>query len=208
MDNRWTDADLETLRRCYARYSTADLAFLLGRSAQACQLKARALGLAKAPETLVRFKKGHVSWNKGMKGWQAPGTEATQFKKGNQPHTTLPVGTLRVTKDGTLQRKIGTRSGSNSMRWRGVHELVWIAAHGPVPPGHIVVFKEPRLRTMVEADITLDKVECISLAENMRRNSVHTLPPELAALVQLRGALTRQINRAEREREGQGDEVD
>ena len=44
--------------------------------------------------------------------------------------------------------------------------------------------------------ITPDVVECISRRENMLRNSVHTrLPKPLASLVQLRGALQRQINR-------------
>ncbi|NLK53223.1 MAG: hypothetical protein GX295_12395, partial [Syntrophomonadaceae bacterium] len=28
------------------------------------------------------WQKGHKPWNKGKKGWQAPGAERTQFKKG------------------------------------------------------------------------------------------------------------------------------
>ena len=44
-------------------------------------------------------------------------------------------------------------------------------------------------------EITLDKVECISLAENMRRNSCHQYGKEIARLIQLRGAVSRQINK-------------
>ena len=44
-------------------------------------------------------------------------------------------------------------------------------------------------------EITLDKVECISLADNMRRNTCHQYGPEIAKLIQLRGAVTRQINK-------------
>ena len=47
-------------------------------------------------------------------------------------------------------------------------------------------------------EITADRVECISLAENMRRNSYHNYPKPIAELIQLRGALMRKINRAER----------
>jgi hypothetical protein len=51
------------------------------------------------------------------------------------------------------------------------------------------------MRTTVLEDITADKVECISRSENMRRNSYHRYGQEIARLVQLRGALTRQINK-------------
>ena len=81
-----------------------------------------------------------------------------------------------------------------------MHRLVWMAANGPLPAGHIVVFKPGRRTTELEA-ITLDAVELISRAENMRRNSVHQLPPELARLVQLRGVLIKTINRKAKEAE-------
>ena len=74
-----------------------------------------------------------------------------------------------------------------------VVDLVWMAAHGPVPAGHLVVFR-PGCRTTVLADITLDKVECISMAEHARRNHPRSRSPELAKLVQLKGAITRQVN--------------
>ena len=41
----------------------------------------------------------------------------------------------------------------------------------------------------------LDRVECITLAENMKRNTRHNLPKELADTIALRAALTRQINK-------------
>jgi len=51
------------------------------------------------------------------------------------------------------------------------------------------------------SEITLDRVECISLAENMRRNSYLTrYPKEVADLIRLRGALNRKINTRERRR--------
>lgn len=77
-------------------------------------------------------------------------------------------------------------------------ELVWCEANGPLPKGHMVVFKAGRFSNQLE-HITLDAVECITLAENMRRNSRHNLPPEVNQLVSIKGAITRQVNRITRE---------
>lgn len=212
---RWPEATLAALRLRYPHEPTAALAAELGMTLRACYQTARRLGLKKTEAYLngphacrlrrddnpgmgTRFQPGHIPVNKGVKGWQAGGRACeTQFKRGQAPHNTRPVGSYRIDKQGTLQQKVGTAKGSNSKRWRGVHELVWIAAHGPVPPRHIVVFK-PGLRTAERDEITLDRVECISLAENMRRNSYHNYPKPVAELIQLRGALMRKIHRAER----------
>jgi hypothetical protein len=85
--------------------------------------------------------------------------------------------------------------GPNHHRWVPVARLVWEAAHGPVPPGHIVVFKSPALRTVVLEQITLDKLDCITRAEHARRNHPRNKHPELGRLIQLKGAITRQVNR-------------
>ena len=111
-----------------------------------------------------------------------------------------PIGSLRISKDGQLQRKVRD-DGPTSRRWISVARLVWEAAHGPVPKGHVVVFL-PGKFTAIEHEITLDRVELITRRELMRRNSVHTVqPPELARITQLRGALARQINRRSRPNE-------
>lgn len=210
----WTKKAIAAMRRRYPHEPTAAIAADLGIAVSACYQMAAKLGLKKTPEYLSsptacrlrdnvgaasRFLPGHVPANKGLRrpGWARGRMAETQFKPGNSPHTTLPVGSYRIDKQGNLQRKIGTAQGSNSKRWRGVHELVWIEAHGPVPPKHIVVFKAGQ-RTAVLDEITLDRVECISLAENMRRNSYHNYPKEIGLAIQLRGALVRKINRAQR----------
>ncbi|MEG0000594.1 hypothetical protein [Comamonas sp.] len=112
----------------------------------------------------------------------------------------MPVGSYRINKDGHLQRKIGEASGANHKRWRNVAELLWIEANGPLPAGHIVIFR-PGMRTAVLEEITLDRIECISRADNARRNHPANKSPELARLVQLKGAITRQVNRIAREAE-------
>ncbi|MNL55223.1 hypothetical protein D3C87_1786150 [compost metagenome] len=99
-----------------------------------------------------------------------------------------------------LQVKINDLPGPNHVRWHPVHRVVWIAANGPVPDDHIVVFK-PGMRTNVLEEITADRLECITRGENAERNHPRARSPELAKLVQLKGAITRQVNRIAREHE-------
>lgn len=215
----WSPHDVALLRALYPDVLAATVARELGRPVRAVYHKARELGLRKSADFLAsdrsrriqrgrqspamvasQFKAGLVPWNKGLKGvtGQHPNSRRTQFKPGSKPHTTLPVGSYRINRDGNLQRKVSEARGSNSARWCCVAELVWIAAHGPLPPKHIVVFR-PGMRTAVLEEITLERVECISLAENARRNHPRNKSPELARLVQLKGAITRQVNRINRE---------
>jgi hypothetical protein len=59
------------------------------------------------------------------------------------------------------------------------------------------------MRTTVEAEVTAERLECISKADNLQRNHPRTKHPELARLVQLKGAITRQVNRITREHKEQ-----
>lgn len=213
--HRWTDDQLEHLRQHYAHTLTAELATTLGVRASRILAKANELGLRKTTALISetarqrtmapghgslasRIQPGAVPWNKGIEGQRV--SMATEFKPGNRPHTWVPVGSHRINADGYLDRKVKD-DGGPSQRWQPVHRLVWIAAHGPVPAGHIVTFKAGR-RTTDLVQITLDAIELVTRAENMRRNSYHTnYPPELRSLVQLRGALNRTINRKAKEAE-------
>lgn len=213
----WTSTERALLRELYPDVPAADVAALLGVGISAVYNQAFLLGLTKSPTFHTsgasglrehaltnpnmiagRFKKGQLTWNKGMKGLYAPGSERGWFKPGQRPHTWLPVGSVRLTADGYLERKVNDLPGNNSVRWKGVHSLVWQAANGPVPKGHIVVFR-PGRRSAELSLITLDAVECISRAEHARRNHPRSKSPELGRLVQLRGAITRQINRRTRD---------
>jgi HNH endonuclease len=79
-----------------------------------------------------------------------------------------------------------------------VHRLVWEAANGPIPSGYVVCFLPGRKTADLEL-ITIDAIELISRAELARRNHPRSKDPELAQLVQLKGAITRQVNRIARE---------
>lgn len=217
----WSWVDEELLRRNYADSATTDLCTVIGCTAQQLYSKARRMGLQKSPEQHAeacrrkmtpdhpsvahRFKPGLVPANKGLRrpGWSAGNMAATQFKKGQRPHNEVPIGSHRVNSDGFLEVKLTELPGPYYMRWKPVHRLIWEEAHGPIPKGHVVAFK-PGRKSVELAAITLDALELITLAENMRRNSIHTLmPPELVEVTRLRALITRQINKRSK---GQGHE--
>lgn len=207
------------LRQHYAGTPTAALAQALGRTAGQVYQAADRYGLKKSAASLEsdaacrlrrgdnvgadhRFTKGQAAWNKGVKG-STGGANSSSFKAGNKPKTWVPVGATRVDeRDGYVVRKVSD-TGSRKADWRPLHVLAWEAANGPVPAGSIVVFKPGRKTTDVDA-VTTDAIECITRRENMLRNTYHRYGPEVAKLVQLRGAITRQINkRAEHEQDHQ-----
>ena len=209
--HRWTQEQDEYLKANYPNRSMPELTDFLKASEKAIYSRAAYLGIKKSIEYLqseaacrlrrgdnvgepFRFKKGHVTWNKGKSFVAGGRSSETRFKKGSSPKNTMPIGSYRLSKDGYLQRKISNDSGNSSKRWRAVHELVWIEANGEIPKGHICIFK-PGMKTTDLENITADSVECISRAENMKRNSYHRYGKEIAALVQLRGAINRQINK-------------
>jgi hypothetical protein len=198
----WTEAELRQLRTLYADTPSRAIASALGRTPHAVGMKALSLGLRKSGQYIAanagRFKPGNTPPNKGKPHPTRGRTGETQFKAGGKPTNTMPIGSYRLNADGHLQQKVREASGSNSKRWRTVAELVWVKANWPLPPKHIVVFK-PGQRTNVLQEITPDRVECISLAENARRNHPKNKHPELAKLVQIKGAITRQVNRIKRQ---------
>jgi len=214
--HRWQPWEEEFLRQHYATTMTADLAEALGIGHKSVQAKAIALGLRKSRQLLAemtrraisdpnhgsrahQFAPGIVPANKGIKhgrGW-APGRMSEgQFQPGNKPHTWVPVGSLRivVNKNGgpELQRKVNDDPGPAGVRWKPVARLVWEAAHGPVPQGSIVVFRRG-MRTTEVAEITPDRLECITRQQLMQRNTIHQLPPEFSEVARLKAALAKAI---------------
>lgn len=214
----WTVADEDIMRCAYPTEPTAAIAHLLRRTETQVLSKAWTMRLKKTEAYIAavarertgapghggqahRFAAGNAPWNKGQVG--LTGTQdacrPTQFKPGARPHTWAPIGSLRMNRD-MLDRKVADDPGRKNDCWAPVHRLVWEAVHGPVPAGHLIVFKPGRRTAQLEL-ITLDAVECISRLENMRRNSIRRFPPEMVEVMRLRGTLIRAINKKAKEAE-------
>lgn len=208
----WQQWELDLLRTQYADTPTQKLSRSMGRSPSAVYGRAATLGLKKSATYLAgtdacrlrrgdnvgaacRFLRGHIPANKGLRrpGW-APGRMAqTQFKPGAKPHTWKPIGSTRLSKDGYLQRKVSD-TGYPPRDWVGEHILIWQQAHGPVPKGFAIAFKDGK-----KAHLDLDNFELISRRELMRRNTIHNYPPELAEVIRLGASLKRQIRKIDEE---------
>lgn len=207
------------MREMYPDLLTPTIARELGRSTRAVSLKAMALGIRKSaefnaspksgrfPSGIVNgtvFQPGFKPWNKGVKGSTGlhENCRPTQFKPGrlaSESNNYQPIGTERLNRDGCLERKLtDDKSIVPARRWVAIHRIVWESVHGPIPRGCAVVFRKG-MKTIVSSEITIDRLEMLTRAQLMKRNSVHTnYPPEIARIAQLRGALTRQINKRSR----------
>lgn len=107
----------------------------------------------------ARFKKGHKSWNKGLKGLDIGGKE-TRFKKGQKPLNYRPVGSERIcSKDGYTLIKVQDE-GSYPERWKLKHQVIWEEVNGPVPEDHVLLFADQDKR-----NISLDNLILISRAQ-------------------------------------------
>lgn len=207
----WTHAEIQHLLRDYPDTPTQALAARLDRSLSSVYQKACALGSKKSQAYLDseaacrlrrgdgvgkshRFTKGHTPWNKNMKGFDSGGRSAeTRFKPGNRTGRAAenyqPIGSERVTKDGYLQRKVNDDMPLQR-RWQLVQRIVWEDHHGPIPKGHAVTFLNGD-----KQDCRIENLALVSRRELMARNTVHNLPEELRQVVQLKGAVMRQINK-------------
>jgi len=223
----WTERELEMLDILYPELPTEAVAWALGRSVCSVNGAVCKLGLHKSaaymasPEPYAlrrdpsigapfRFRPGHVSANKGLRrpGY-APGRMAeTQFKPGILNGTAKllyrPVGTILTDHEGYRRIKIRERTKGDPQGWSPavwplLHWQVWEQHHGPIPAGHKIVFRDGN-----RAHCEIDNLELITDAELMRRNSVHNLPAELQQVIQLNGALKRQIRRRSNAKQNDG----
>jgi HNH endonuclease len=212
----WTAREDALLRRRYPHEPTAALAATLKRSVEAVYGRAKSFGLSKSDAYLAspaacrlrrgdevgkafRFKPGQVPPNKGLRhppGWAPGRMKDTQFKKGMLNGVAAarlkPIGSLR-TCDGYLYRKLSAMPGPWTRNWKLEHILIWERANGPIQKGHALAFKNGD-----RTDVRLENLECITRRALMKRNSVHNLPKPIAQVVQLIGALNRQIRRRTR----------
>jgi hypothetical protein len=193
----WNAEDDETLRAIFPDMPTATVARRMRRTVPAVQRRAGILGLSKSAAYLAsaqagrfrrgdnvgaafRFKPGHEPANKGLRrpGWSPGRMRETQFKRGTlngfaAAHV-RPLGSTRLI-DGYVYRKVSdVPNVPHTVNWKPEHNLIWVIAHGPLPPGHVLKFKNGD-----RTDMRLDNLELISRRQLMARSSVHNLPKPL-----------------------------
>lgn len=107
----------------------------------------------------------------------------------HKPHNYAPIGTTRTSgRNSYLMVKV--RDGGWPDAWYPQHYLTWEAVHGAVPVDHVLTFKDGNVE-----NTAVENLELIAKADWIKRYiPEHTLPPEVAEIIRLKGALTRAIN--------------
>lgn len=95
---QWTNDEVEYLKENYPFKSIQELCEHLGFNRQRIHDKANKLKIKKVKffttpnekSKATQFKKGMISWNKGLKCGSDFGGKETRFKPGQTPHNKLP----------------------------------------------------------------------------------------------------------------------
>ena len=157
LHNAFTEEHYEIIRKLYADTPNKVIATMIPHSSTSISKKANQMGLKKTKEYIrdngktiataqweynkqngldhkSNFKKGHVPWCKGQKLSTEHIAKLTGvFKKGQKPHNTLPIGSIRnINNYNEIKYK--------NHKWMAVSRYNWEQVHGPVP-GNMVVFK-------------------------------------------------------------------
>jgi hypothetical protein len=194
----WTGAELETLRSRYPHEDTKDVAEALNRTMGAINAKAHELRVLKTPEAYAalrqrleanpnsigtRFVKGQIPPNKGQKMDDRVKEKVarTFFVKGHQPHNHKPVGSERWSK-GYLQVKV-----AEPRRWLAKHRVIWEEVNGPVPPHHIVRFKDRDT-----TNFAMENLELVHRGQHAQDNH-NIYPLEIAQAVRLTNKINQLI---------------
>ena len=109
------------------------------------------------------FEKGHVSHNKGKKGWFPKGSERTRFKKGHRPPNYMPVGSEAMVADGYIKVKVAEPN-----KWKLKHVLEWEKHYGKIPRNHCIMFKDGD-----RTNCHISNLVMITRAENAIMNHQH-----------------------------------
>lgn len=167
----WTAEQIARLRELYPNHTNAEIAQYVGHTHQAVRYKAKQLRLVKD------------------KAWLYGKCSGTMFKKGHIPVNKAPVGHERKGKDGYWLVKTAE---PNVFRMK--NRVIWEQHHGPIPDNTHIVFIDGN-----PDNCNIENLRAESLEEKFHRTcSIHTtLPPDIRYMLQLKGALKRQINKIE-----------
>lgn len=205
---KFTPEEDQFLRDNYLTIPACTMSHMLKRCKVAAPQRMKLLGIVTPDEVKQKFKagsyykSGHQPDNKGKKITEFMSAEAIERSKtGRFAKDIITNGRDHNWKqDGEIcTRRSRLKTGEqrpykyirlSKSKWQMLHVHLWEELNGKAPAGHIIVFKDKDTMNCVA-----DNLECISLQENMRRNSYHRFGVEIAGIIQLRGVLTRAINK-------------
>lgn len=177
----------EVIKEKYLELPYKTLARHIGKSYCGLRYRMKQLGLIVPNEIIEqrildsRLKKGNAAHNKGKKIKEYVSDEAiarmakTRFEKGHKPHNALPDYTevkRQEKRTGRIYVMIKI-PGKPKLVYK--HVWLWENENGKVKKGYVVIFKDGDPENCV-----IDNLLCITMQENMLRNSTrHDYPEQL-----------------------------
>lgn len=144
--HKWTPDQIAYIAEAYRHVEVEDVAELVnaefGLSLTLNQVRAALTNRRIRSGRTGHFQKG----GRDLRCYDGPRkANRTSFKKGEMrgaaKHNYVPIGTLRFSADGYMERKLTDDPNLvPARRWVGEHRLIWEAARGPIPVGYVVVF--------------------------------------------------------------------
>ena len=196
---KWTPEENAKLAKLYPDKSNSELAEIFGVSIYQIKGKAQRMGLRKSHDYMERsslgqFTKGMTPWNKGLS--YMPKNSGTRFKKGNKPHTWRPIGTIshRSGRKNEWVIKVSD-TGDKITDWRPLGEYVWIANGGEPPTKNEIIRFKDNYVAKSPSCYKIERLEKITRAENMDRNTIHRYPEELKGAMRMLGKLKKEIGK-------------
>ena len=107
------------------------------------------------------FEKGHIPWNKGLKGIHL--NPKTEFKKGRQSERKAPIGTIIKRNEKGKARNFIKVGDPN--KWKYYYVYLWESKNGKVPNGYVI-----HHINKISDDDRLDNLVCLTRKEHI---SVH-----------------------------------
>lgn len=158
---RWTTEEDDLLRRLYPTSEIIAICAALGRTHAAINVRAALIGVKRvdSPERRESWRK-HSAYMKQRR------------QKGMRNSTALPIGSQAL-HGGKAYRKVSD-TGDSNVDWKLAHRVIWEEAHGPIPDGCVVVFRDGN-----QANLALGNLELITTAEKMRRHSIARYPSDI-----------------------------
>ena len=140
--HRWTEEQIDYIRKIAKGKTIAEIHELLvskfeidvtKRAVQNIMYRNKIKNKMQGHST--RFKDGHKPWNKNKKGLNLGG-EKGWFKKGDPHPNAKPIGSESVY-EGIVWIKVRQPNV-----WRKKHRYIWEQAHGKIPKGKVLRFKD------------------------------------------------------------------
>lgn len=179
----WTDEDASVLWRLYSSAPMHELCAALNRTPIAIRVRASKLGLKREESPDIRER--HRRHSEHMRRRAAAGARNSSL---------LPLGTTRP-QGGKLFTKVAD-TGNPHVDWIRAQRVVWEAAHGPIPPGHLVTFKDRN-----PLNIALENLELISGTDHMARITIARYPRPYQRAAKALGQFLAKLKRLEKDRE-------